>query len=81
MFDRNLMKCPRVYGAASNTIYVWTLEAGSSKLDASLQGHHSAVTSLEITQDNTHLVRYTGIFLVLGISGTYKVSCHIILEY
>lgn len=56
MFDRNLIKCPRVYGAAANTIHVWTLEAGSSKLDASMEGHHSAVTSLDITEDNTHLV-------------------------
>ncbi|XP_042237722.1 transducin beta-like protein 3 [Homarus americanus] len=56
IFDSELVKRPRVYGAAANTIYVWTLGAGSSQLDASLKGHHSAVTSLEVTQDNTHLV-------------------------
>ncbi|KAK8752628.1 hypothetical protein OTU49_006571 [Cherax quadricarinatus] len=56
IFDRELTKRPRVYGAAANTIHVWTLQAGSSQHDNSLEGHHSAVTSLEITQDNAHLV-------------------------
>nr|XP_045611242.1 transducin beta-like protein 3 [Procambarus clarkii] len=56
IFERDLSKTPRVYGAAANNIHVWTLEAGSSKHDARLEGHHSAVTSLEITQDNAHLV-------------------------
>lgn len=58
MFDADLSECPRVYGAAANSIYVWILEAGSSKLDTTLSGHHSAVTSLEMTKDKSHLVRY-----------------------
>ncbi|KAK7071960.1 Transducin (beta)-like 3 [Halocaridina rubra] len=56
MFDPDLVQRPRVYGSAGNVIHIWTLSAGSSELLTSLRGHHSAVTSLEMTIDCHHLV-------------------------
>lgn len=56
LFDPDLSQRPHVYGAAGSTIHIWALAAGSSTLVTSLQGHHSSVTSLQITSDNTHLV-------------------------
>lgn len=52
------MKVPQVYGAVANTIHVWTLESGSSTMTAALEGHHSAVTALQVTHSTNHLVRW-----------------------
>lgn len=56
LFDRDLVKRPRVYGGVSNTVHIWKLEAGSSEVIASMEGHHAAVTALELTHDNQKLV-------------------------
>lgn len=57
LFHPDLSERPQVYGAAGSTIYVWTLEAGSSTLVKSLEAHHSTVTAMQITHDRKHLVR------------------------
>lgn len=56
-FHPDLVKVPQVYGAVANTIHVWTLESGSSSLTASMEGHHSAITALQLTHDTKHMVR------------------------
>lgn len=56
-FHPDLMKVPQVYGAVANTIHVWTLESGSSSMTATLAGHHSAITALQVTHDTKHMVR------------------------
>ncbi|XP_050740426.1 transducin beta-like protein 3 [Eriocheir sinensis] len=55
-FHPDLMKVPQVYGAVANTIHVWTLESGSSSMTATLAGHHSAITALQVTHDTKHMV-------------------------
>lgn len=56
MFHPELSQKPHVYGAVANKIHIWALAAGSSSLAATLEGHHSGVTALQITDDRTHLI-------------------------
>ncbi|XP_063871633.1 transducin beta-like protein 3 [Scylla paramamosain] len=55
-FHPELTKVPQVYGAVANNIHVWTLESGSSTMSATLAGHHSAVTAIQVTHDTSQLV-------------------------
>ncbi|XP_076046219.1 transducin beta-like protein 3 [Oratosquilla oratoria] len=56
LLDPNLHKRPHAYGAVNNTIHIWQLEAGSSRIAATLEGHHSAVTAMEIAKNPQYLV-------------------------
>ncbi|XP_068249989.1 transducin beta-like protein 3 [Palaemon carinicauda] len=56
MFHPDLTEKPYVYGAVANNIHIWALAAGSSSLVKTLEGHHSGVTALQLTDDRTHLI-------------------------
>ena len=57
MFHPELTEEPYVYGSVGSDIHIWALAAGSSSLKHTLQGHHSAVTSVQMTSDKDYLVR------------------------